>query len=460
MELTAEKAWSTICEAAEKKLPEQTCRTWLRPSKAISLSGGALAIEMPSEFAAQWVADQYGQMLNRFARVLGEPITIVFESPAPAAANEFIDFPSETDLDFMPPVGSGLGIAQPEPPPRPQLNDRYTFERFVVGGNNQLAEAACRRTSEAPATDYNPLFLYGGTGLGKTHLLHAVGHAVMARHPAWRVAYIPSEQFTNELIDAIRTGQTLAFRERYRRVDLLLIDDIQFIANKESTQEELFHTFNALYTEQRQILIASDRPPNEIAGVQDRLVSRFEWGLVAHLSPPDLETRAAILRQMVAEEGLLLEDEVIDYVARTRTTSVRHLEGAVIKLLAVSSMARREVTLELARETLLPKVYQQPEPARPATPEELREAVAERWGVTVEELCSGSRVRALTTPRQVAMYLIKAVLDLPYSEIGRLFGGRDHSTVIYAVNKVEAKMAIDARFRAQVLEIRRALPRP
>ena len=328
------------------------------------------------------------------------------------------------------------------------MNARYTFERFVIGGNSQLAGAACRGVADSPAQLYNPLFIYGDTGLGKTHLMHAIGHEILRRAPDTQIAYVPSEQFTNEMISAIQGGRTAEFRQRYRRIDVLLVDDVHFLGNKEGTQEEFFHTFNSLYDAHRQIVITSDRPPQEIPGLQERLVSRFEWGLVTDIKPPDFETRVAILQKKAAEDRLTLDEEVIEFIARNRKASVRQLEGAVIKLLAFSSLTRREISLDLAREALGPRLEE--ELGARVTPVEIRLKTAEAWGVSVENLVSKRRTKPLTVPRQVAMYLIKTTLDLPYTEIGALFGGRDHSTVIHSVNKVEADMASNAEFRAQV----------
>ncbi|HEY8469756.1 MAG TPA: chromosomal replication initiator protein DnaA, partial [Longimicrobiales bacterium] len=337
------------------------------------------------------------------------------------------------------------------------LNERYTFDRFVVGANNQLAAAAAHAVAEAPARMYNPLFIYGGVGLGKTHLMHAIGHAVLAREPSKRVVYLSSERFTNELINAIQSGTTAEFRKLYRQIDLLLVDDIQFLEGKRQTQEEFFHTFNALYEAQRQIVLTSDRPPKEIPGLEERLVSRFEWGLVTDIKPPDLETRAAILRKKAEEDQLVLADEVLDFIARNCRSSVRELEGAIIKLLAYSSLTRREITIDLAREALGGVLRAQEPPE--LTPDLIRAQVAQSWGVTVEALSSKRRTKDLTVPRQVAMYLMRQLLGLSLVEIGRLFGGRDHSTVIHSIEKVEQEMAADPAFRARVEAIRAELVR-
>jgi chromosomal replication initiator protein len=346
------------------------------------------------------------------------------------------------------------------PPPtasaasRTQLNERYTFERFVVGANNQLAVAASRAVAERPAKQYNPLFLYGGVGLGKTHLMHAIGHRILTEHPGARVAYVSSEQFTNEMVGSIQEGTMAAFRRRYREMDLLLVDDTHFLEGKERTQEEFFHTFNALYDAQRQIILTSDRPPKDLPGLEARLVSRFEWGLVVDIKAPDYETRMAILRKKAADDGLVLDDEVIEYIAHSCTASVRELEGAVIKLLAFSSLTHQEVTPQLARTALRGVLGRAREEGPVLSPERIQDTVARRWRVKPEALVSKRRTKDLTVPRQVAMYLIKETLGTSLVRIGELFGGRDHSTVIHSIRKVEEEMARDPEFRRRVDEAR------
>jgi chromosomal replication initiator protein len=313
--------------------------------------------------------------------------------------------------------------------------------------------------AEAPARTYNPLFIYGGVGLGKTHLMHAIGFAMLERDPSKKVMYLSSERFTNELVSAIQEGSMAEFRRQYRQIDLLLVDDIQFLEGKERTQEEFFHTFNALYEAQRQIVLTSDRPPKEI-GLEDRLISRFEWGLVTDIKPPDFETRMAILRKKVEEDHLQISnlDDVLTLIARNRTSSVREIEGAVIKLLAYSSLTGRQIDLELAQEALGGGIV------RPggagfamdagATPDRVRQAVARAFNTTPEALQSKKRTKDLTVPRQVAMFLIKDLFDVSLVEIGRMFGGRDHSTVIHSIAKVEEEMTADPAFRQRVEELR------
>jgi chromosomal replication initiator protein len=463
MELTATEAWSRILESARPLVSEQSFRIWLAHTEPVALSQDRLTVTAGNEFAAEWIADHYGELLTELAgRVIGAAITVQFRhrgeaGPALAPPPRPVAEPSrgqdaeERTPDSMT-VRKTAGVLFGTP-----LNERYTFDRFVVGGNNQFAAAASRAVAESPTRTYNPLFIYGGVGLGKTHLMHAIGHVLLGRDASRRVAYISSERFTNDLIASIQEGRMQEFRRRYREIDLLLIDDVQFLAEKERTQEEFFHTFNALYEAQRQIVLTSDRPPKEINGLEERLVSRFEWGLVTDIKPPDLETRVAILRKKAEEDELVLDGDVLDFIARNCRSNVRELEGAVIKLLAYSSLTGRDTTVELAREALGGVLAPQP---TEATPESIQRIVAEAFGVGVDGLTSKKRTKELTVPRHVAMYLMRTLLDLPLVEIGRQFGGRDHSTVIHSVTKVEQEMQSDARFRARVLELGERLSVP
>jgi chromosomal replication initiator protein len=411
----------------------------------------------------------------RVAPMRPDPIPGVRPAPPPGGARPAPEFrpefrggaPSPSEAGSAPrgPGGSGgVGWRGEDRPTRPGpgspgsgLNDRYTFDRFVVGTHNQLAAAASRAVAETPARIYNPLFIYGGVGLGKTHLMHAVGHEILVRHPERRVAYVSAERFMNELVTAIQTGTTGAFRRHYRQIDLLLVDDVHFLVRKESTQEEFFHTFNTLYDAGRQIILTSDRAPKDLPGVEERLVSRFEWGLVVDIKPPDYETRVAILRKKADDDGLALDDPVIDFIARSCTSSVRELEGAVIKLLAYSSLKREEVTESLARAALSGMLRTDQGggggPGR-LTPAGIRDRVARAWGVSPQGLESRKRTRDLTVPRQVAMYLIKELLDESLVGIGRVFGGRDHSTVIHSIRKVEEELTSDPEFAERVRELR------
>ena len=456
MELTAQELWSRILDSARAGVTEQGFRTWLGGTSVLGLSDEELLIEAPNAFHAQWLEDKYGTMLQDVTRrIVGRTlkISVTAREGAPMAVPTVeLTAPAEPSRE-----GGAPSTQAGSEPAQPPLNARYTFDRFVVGSGNQLAVAACRGVAEKPARMYNPLFLYGGVGLGKTHLMHAVGNHLLDNNLARSVAYVPSEQFTNELVTAIQMGTTAEFRRRYRRMDLLLVDDVHFLGNKERTQEEFFHTFNALYDAHKQIVLTSDRPPKEIRGLEERLMSRFEWGLVADVKPPDYETRVAILRKKASDDYLTLDDEIIDYVARSCTSSVRELEGAVIKLLAVSSLKNQEITLDLARSALQSVIRRNAPEGPRVTPELISGVTAAAWGVQPEALASKRRTKDLTVPRQVAMYLIKEFLGTPLVQIGRHFGGRDHSTVHHSIQKVGAQVASDAEYARRVDRIRQEL---
>ncbi len=458
MELTADELWSRVLESVRSHLQEQTYRTWFGGTAAAGLTDSELLVQAPSEFHVEWVEDKYGSLLSDLIeQILGRPLRVTFHSMDQGAASAIPTIRVGTPGPELP----GPPLAASGGYPAPSLNQRYTFDRFVVGNSCELATAACLAVAEKPARMYNPLFLYGGVGLGKTHLMHAIGNAILGNDPESRVAYVTSEQFTNDLVSAIQEGTTAEFRRRYRRMDLLLVDDIQFLKGKERTQEEFFHTFNALYDAHKQIVLTSDRPPKEIAGLEARLVSRFEWGLVADIKPPDYETRLAILRKKATDDGLTLDDDIIDLIARSCTSSVRELEGAVIKLLAYSSLTKQEITVELARTALQSMHgFGSHSAAGPLTAKRIRAVVATHWDVREEALSSKRRTKDLTVPRQVAMYLIKDLLDLPLVQIGKLFGGRDHSTVIHSIHKVEQIMAGDLAFQRKLEAIRDELETP
>jgi chromosomal replication initiator protein len=480
MEFTATDLWDRVLGAVRPSMPEQSFKAWLAATRAVSLSESALEVEASSEFHAEWIEDKYGPVLEELTQsivgraiqlkiVAGDGALPVFPAVEVVPPESPDRTPPAPSRPASPPATAGTGSAGAAPTGsaprrgrvRPALNDRYTFQRFVVGSNNQLASAACHAVADQPARMYNPLFLYGGVGLGKTHLMHAIGNHLLGESDGADILYITTEQFVNDLVTSIREGKTREFRQRYREVDLLLVDDVHFMKDKEGTQEEFFHTFNALYDARKQIILTSDRPPKEIKGLEDRLVSRFEWGLVVDIKPPDWETRVAILRKKAEDDGLVLDPEVIDFIARSCTASVRELEGAVIKLLAYSSLTHQEITVELAR-TALSGMIRDPSDAEPAppsslTPELVRERVASAWNVTADGLASKRRTKNLTEPRQVAMYLIREMLDTPLVAIGEVFGGRDHSTVIHSIRKVETAMASDPAFARRIEAVRGGL---
>ncbi len=459
MELTASELWTQILDSARSGLPAQSFQTWLSGTVPVALSESELVVEAPSQFHVEWIEDKYGRRLEELAgRILGRPLAISLPSGSPHApplpAMELAPVPSGGGTAAL--TGQG-GLAPSRS--RPNLNPRYSFTRFVVGNNNQLAAAACRAVAEQPARRYNPLFLYGGVGLGKTHLMHAIGNQILEDNPSMRVVYVPSEQFMNELVTSIQVGKTADFRRKYRQMDLLLVDDVHFLQGKEATQEEFFHTFNALYDAHKQIVLASDRPPKELRSLEKRLVSRFEWGLVADLRPPDLETRVAILQKKAEDDGLTLDPEVIHFIADTCRSSVRELEGAVIKLLAYSSLTHQEITVGLAQVALQGVFGATAEKPPPITPERIQRVVASHFHVPPAALASKRRTKDLTTPRHLAMYLIKEMLGLPLVQIGHLFGGRDHSTVIHSIRKIEGLLLEDSAFNARVSALRKDLER-
>ncbi|HSG48106.1 MAG TPA: chromosomal replication initiator protein DnaA [Longimicrobiales bacterium] len=465
MEFSATELWNRILEAARPVLPEQSFQTWLASSRAVALADGSLEVEAASPFHQEMIEDRFRPVLEELGeRITGRPLVLTLHAAEP---DRSVFTPVELVPNQGEPAGRSHAVRHSQPPPSPieegpghaNLNGRYTFDRFVVGNNNQLAAAACRAVAEKPARMYNPLFLYGGVGLGKTHLMHAIGNHILQSNPDSRIVYVSSEQFMNELVNAIQNGKAADFRRRYRAMDLLLVDDVHFLEGKDRTQEEFFHTFNALYDAQKQIILTSDRPPKEIPGLEDRLVSRFEWGLVADIKPPDYETRVAILRKKASDDNLVMDDEVIDFIAHSCTASVRELEGAVIKLLAYSSLTHQEVTVSLARTALSGMLREPgaPDPTAGLTPQQIKQVVAEEWNVRPDALASKRRTKDLTVPRQVAMYFLKELLDLPLVQIGSLFGGRDHSTVIHSIRKVQGSMADDPRFLSRVQEVERRL---
>ena len=449
---TATDLWNRILAQARISLPEQSFRTWIASTRAVSWSDGVLDIAATSRFHAEWLEDKYGPLLHEIAvRAARGPVELRISSDAPAPERPA---PEITVSQVVQPEPATAAHSS-SPVPTPTLNARYTFRRFIVGEDNRLAQAASMAVAERPARSYNPLFLYGATGLGKTHLMQAIAHRMVEKGAGTRICYIPAEQFVNEMVTAIYEQTTDSFRARYRSYDLLLVDDIQFLRRKEHTQEEFFHTFNVLYNAGRQIVLTSDRHPKELEGLEERLVSRFEWGLVADVQPPDYETRVAILRRKAEEDRIFLPPDILDLIARRCRSSVRELEGAIIKLLAFSSLTRQELTLDLASVAL---AGLDPDGGTaPLDPGSIRDHVGKVWGVTGDALASPRRTRTVAVPRQVAMFLIRELLDTPLTQIGRAFGGRDHSTVIHSIRRVKARLGSDEAFRAKVEGLRQDL---
>lgn len=459
MELSVAETWQRLVEEARHVLPDATVRTWLEPVEPIALSEGRLIVGAPDQFAVEWNESKHAAVLSRIAQdVLDTPLDIVFQVQEERTQRPQMDF-------FVSPAGA-IGTSESSGSTRP-LNERYSFRTFVIGKSNELAAAAAHAVAAAPGRTYNPLFIYGATGLGKTHLMQAVAHAVLERKPESHVTYMGAEQFINDVIESIHGRKMPEFRKRYREnVDIFLVDDVHFLEGKEMTQEEFFHTFNALHEAGKQIVLTSDRPPKEIPGLESRLVSRFEWGMVADIGQPDLEHRIAILRKKAEQDHLELAipDDVLRFIAEHVRSSVRELEGCIIKLLLYASLKHREISIDLAREALVDKIKQGPSstdssPAMPSV-DRVQEVVARRWGVTPEGLRSKARTKTLTVPRQVAMYLARDLLSMQLVEIGQAFGGRDHSTVIHSLDKVERCMKEDRQFRDRVDFARQELVAP
>ncbi len=456
MSLSPIEVWKLLLDRARQELPDQTFQAWLEPTEALSIEGGTLFVGAPDQFTADWNESKHSVLLSSYAPiVLGHPLNVAFR------VNE--ERKKRSQMDFF--------VAPPPVPPRTQsghngnnlapLSQRYTFDLFVIGKSNELAAAAALTVSQAPGRVYNPLFIYGDTGLGKTHLMQAVAHETLQRNPDTRITYVGTEQFMNELIGSILERTGADFRRRYRETDLLLIDDVHFLkGRKEATQEEFFHTFNALYEAGRQIVLTSDRPPSEITGLEARLISRFQWGMVADISLPDFEHRVAILKQKAQLDRLELTipDDVIHFIAEHVRSNVRELEGSIIKLLAYASLKHKDITVEVAREALRDKLRAieglQAEGNGVLNVASIQQAVAKEWGVTVEGLRSKTRTKTLTTPRQIAMYLTRELLATQLVEIGSAFGGRDHSTVIHSIEKVQQAVSKDAQLKTRINRIR------
>jgi len=429
--------WGRILEAVRTRIgSHQAFDTWFKPIVPRLLTPEVVELEVPNAFFIDWLHEHHLPLLHSSLRAaLGVTPQVRFALREQPVAGPV--------ADALPPAPAAVAARTGRSWLDSQLHPRLTFDTFVVGSSNRFTHAACRAVAEKPGHAYNPLFIFGGSGLGKTHLLHAVGHAVRHSRPDARVTYVPAERFTNEMIFAIQHTQTLAFRNRYRNVDVLLIDDIQFLAGKEGTQEEFFYTFNALRDAHKQVVVSADKPPKDIPMLEERLTSRFNQGLVTDIKQPDLETRIAILRQRCAQEGggVHLPDDVLLLISDRIRSNIRDLEGCLVRLLAVGSLSHRELSVELAEEVL--RDYVNPEPEH-MTPERILTAVAERFGVKSDAVIGQRRTRAVVLPRQVAMYLTRQLTELSLVEIGRLFGNRDHTTVLYACEKVTGMIAADS----------------
>ncbi|WP_461201465.1 chromosomal replication initiator protein DnaA [Anoxybacillus sp. TBDG-1] len=435
--------WNKALAEIEKKISKPSFETWLKSTTAHSLKGDILIITVPNEFTKDWLESRYTRLIEQtLYDITGEELKIKCSIPNHQTSEEF---------DLKPTSKPRKHDDEQAEFPQSMLNPKYTFDTFVIGSGNRFAHAASLAVAEAPAKAYNPLFIYGGVGLGKTHLMHAIGHYVLEHNPSAKVVYLSSEKFTNEFINAIRDNRPDDFRNKYRNVDVLLIDDIQFLAGKEQTQEEFFHTFNTLHEESKQIVISSDRPPKEIPTLEDRLRSRFEWGLITDITPPDLETRIAILRKKAKAEGFDIPNEVMLYIANQIDSNIRELEGALIRVVAYSSLINKEINADLAAEALKdiipsskPKVI---------TIQDIQRVVGEHFNVKLEDFKAKKRTKSVAFPRQIAMYLSRELTDCSLPKIGEEFGGRDHTTVIHAHEKISALIQTDVQLQKQLKEI-------
>lgn len=426
--------WSNTLRIMKVELTEVSFNTWMKTVEPVDMDEDNIILAAPNEFTKGILVGRYLNLIkNSIKQITNKEYNIKFIIPGEEAATS---------------MGQTMNTEMVDNSSRAQLNSKYTFDTFVIGNSNRFAHAASLAVAEAPAQAYNPLFIYGGVGLGKTHLMHAIGHYILNQDPKTNVVYVSSEKFTNELINSIRDDRNVEFRNKYRNVDVLLIDDIQFIAGKERTQEEFFHTFNALHDANKQIIISSDRPPKEIPTLEDRLRSRFEWGLIADIQPPDLETRVAILKKKANMENINVPNDVMLYIATEIQSNIRELEGALIRIVAYSSLTNKEITVDLAEEALkdiisssAPKIIDI---------DMIKEAVSKNFKIKMEDFTSKKRTRSIAYPRQIAMYLSRELTDLSLPKIGEEFGGRDHTTVIHACDKISKDIEEDPNFKKRI----------
>jgi chromosomal replication initiator protein len=431
---TTGSIWDQVLARIETKVSQHTFSTWFKPTSFVADNGTLLRIRVPNALFSDWLTKHHSTVLEEaLAEVNRRGCTVAFVTEDVALSQDALLPPTEGAADAEDIVSGRPGGLAP----------RYSFDTFIVGPSNQFAHAACRAVAEAPSRSYNPLFIYGGVGLGKTHLMHAIGHYVVTHLDSLKLTYISSERFMNEMINAVRYDRILDFRERYRSVDVLLVDDIQFIAGKEGTQNEFFHTFNALYDSQKQIVISSDCPPHEIPSLEERLRSRFEWGLIADIQAPDLETKVAILKKKAETEGIPLPDNVAIYIAGKIKSNIRELEGSLIRLIAYASLTGREISLQLAQDVLR-NVLQHDD--RAVTIEIIQKFVSDYYQLKLGELKSRNNSKSVAMPRQIAMYLCKSLTSASLPEIGKSFGGKHHSTVIHSIRKIEDLRQRDGDF--------------
>jgi chromosomal replication initiator protein len=446
MEQELLEIWQATLDEIEKKMSKPSFETWLKTTRPVSLNDDTLVVSVPNDFTRDWLQGRYSELITQTLRdVVKRNYHVNFVTPR-ILQDDYTGMMNEEVT--LPRINNGSSTIQNSL----WLNPKYTFDKFVIGNSNRFAHAASLAVSEAPARAYNPLFIYGGVGLGKTHLMHAIGHHVLDTTPSYKVVYLSSEKFTNEFINSIRDNKTVDFRNKYRNIDVLLVDDIQFLVGKEQTQEEFFHTFNALHENNKQIIISSDRPPKDIPTLEDRLRSRFEWGLITDIQPPDLETRIAILRKKASSEKIPINNDVMLYIADKIITNIRELEGAFIRVIAYSSLTNRRIDVSLAEEALK-GILDNRNKHKLITIEQIQKEAAEHFAVKPEELKAKKRTKNVTLPRHVAMYLSRELTDASLPKIGEEFGGRDHTTVMHAHKKISADIINNSQLKAIIEQI-------
>lgn len=454
------KIWGDCLQYISHRIKKQQFVTWLKPTRASTDGNGGINIIVPNQFVAEWVQEHYRDLIREaLEQVCGQPIPFAFSISTEEVGQTEIDFlksmPSREASSANPSENQAFRRPFAHRPTPGMLNERYTFENLVVGNFNQFSFAASQAVADAPGqTKYNPLYIYGGVGLGKTHLLQGIGHHIQQRDPSKRVVYATSEKFTSDFIDSISGNTTNEFTSNYRNVDVLLIDDTQFFAGKESTQEQFFHTFNTLYNVGKQIVLTSDRAPKDIKGMEERLLSRFSWGLVTDIQPPDLETRMAILRRKIEKENIIISEDVISFIANSVTSNIRELEGSLIRLLAYASLRGEDIEPEMARRVLSDTFGNR---KQSISIKSIKKRVADNFSIDVDMLVARKKTQNIVLARQVAMYLSRMLTGNSLKSIGDEFGGRDHSTVIHACNLVEDLMATDTNFRQRVQTLQRQL---
>ncbi|MDK0616072.1 chromosomal replication initiator protein DnaA [Clostridium perfringens] len=454
MDAQLNNLWEQALNIIKGEISEISFNTWIKSCTPISISDNILKLSVPNEFTKGILDTRYKDLLIQALKIVTSrkfKIEFYLESDL-EEEKENEEKQKEEKKENTNDVDASIVVSDEM---SATLNPKYTFQSFVIGNSNRFAHAASLAVAESPAKAYNPLFIYGGVGLGKTHLMHAIGHYILQENPKAKVVYVSSEKFTNELINAIKDDKNEEFRNKYRKVDVLLIDDIQFIAGKERTQEEFFHTFNALHEENKQIILSSDRPPKEIPTLEDRLRSRFEWGLIADIQPPDFETRMAILKKKADVEGLNVPNEVMVYIATKIKSNIRELEGALIRIIAYSSLTNRDVSVDLASEALKDIISNKE--SAPVTVKTIQESVANYYNLRIEDLKSQRRTRNIAYPRQIAMYLSRKLTDMSLPKIGEEFGGRDHTTVIHAYEKISENLKTDEGLQSMINDITKKL---